>query len=97
MMGLHTPELIIIIFMILLLFGGKKLPELARSMGLAVQEYTRVTKGPVKYIESKTMDEKDEERGAILKAARKMDIKTTGNDISEISQDIPRTADQKED
>ncbi|TEU10182.1 twin-arginine translocase TatA/TatE family subunit, partial [Candidatus Bathyarchaeota archaeon] len=38
MLGLQTPELIDILFIILLLFGGRKLPELARSMGSAVSE-----------------------------------------------------------
>jgi sec-independent protein translocase protein TatA len=39
MMG--TSELIVIFFVILLLFGGKKLPELARSLGLAKREFEK--------------------------------------------------------
>jgi sec-independent protein translocase protein TatA len=39
MLGLQTPELVVVLFIILLLFGGKKLPELARSFGSAVKEY----------------------------------------------------------
>jgi sec-independent protein translocase protein TatA len=38
MLGLQTPELVVVLFIILLLFGGKKLPELARSFGSAVKE-----------------------------------------------------------
>ena len=33
--GLGTPELIIIVLVILLLFGGRKLPEMARGTGRA--------------------------------------------------------------
>jgi sec-independent protein translocase protein TatA len=96
-MGLQTPELIVIMFIILLLFGGKKLPELARSMGSAVQEYTKAAKAPVKYVEAKTASKSDGDRGAILEAARKMGIETEGRDIAEIAQDIVKTAAQKKD
>lgn len=37
-LGLGTPELIIILVIILLLFGGKKLPELSRSIGSSIKE-----------------------------------------------------------
>ncbi len=33
-----TPELMIILLIVLLLFGGKKLPELSRSIGKSMQE-----------------------------------------------------------
>ena len=34
-------ELLLIFFVVLLLFGGKKLPELARSMGAALREFRK--------------------------------------------------------
>ena len=33
------PELIIILFVVLLLFGGKKIPELMRGMGKGIKEF----------------------------------------------------------
>jgi sec-independent protein translocase protein TatA len=36
-----APELLIILAVVLLVFGSKKLPELARGMGQAVQEFRR--------------------------------------------------------
>ena len=35
------PELLIILAVILLLFGGKKVPELARSLGKAKKEFQK--------------------------------------------------------
>ena len=35
------PELLIILFVIVLLFGGAKLPKLARSLGRAQTEFTQ--------------------------------------------------------
>ncbi len=40
-MMLGQPELLIILFIILILFGSSKLPELARSMGKAKSEYKK--------------------------------------------------------
>lgn len=38
MLGLGTPELVVILVIILLLFGGTQLPKLARSFGSAAKE-----------------------------------------------------------
>jgi len=40
-MGIGWGEILVVLFLILLLFGGKRLPELARSMGQAVKEFKR--------------------------------------------------------
>jgi sec-independent protein translocase protein TatA len=37
-MGIGTPELLIILVIILLLFGGSKLPQLSRSIGSSIKE-----------------------------------------------------------
>ncbi|MDX6297585.1 MAG: sec-independent protein translocase protein TatA [Nocardioidaceae bacterium] len=42
---LGTPELIIIVLVVLLLFGGKKLPEMARGTGRALRIFKAETKG----------------------------------------------------
>lgn len=36
-----APEILLIVFVILLLFGSKKLPELARSLGKSLNEFKR--------------------------------------------------------
>jgi len=42
--NLGAPELLIILLVILVLFGGAKLPKLARSMGQAQSEFKRGVK-----------------------------------------------------
>ncbi len=39
--NLAGPDLVIILGIVLLLFGAKKLPELARGMGQAVREFSK--------------------------------------------------------
>jgi sec-independent protein translocase protein TatA len=45
MAELGMPELIIIVLVVLLLFGGKKLPEMARGTGRALRIFKAETKG----------------------------------------------------
>ena len=40
-----TQELLIILAVVLLLFGGKKLPELAKSLGEGIKEFKKASKG----------------------------------------------------
>ncbi len=37
-------ELVIILFIVLLLFGARKLPDLAGSMGKSIKEFRKATK-----------------------------------------------------
>jgi len=41
--GIGGPELMMIMFVVLLLFGANKLPELAKGMGKAVREFKKAT------------------------------------------------------
>ncbi len=44
MFSIGMSELILIFFIIMLLFGAKKLPELARGMGQALREFRKAAK-----------------------------------------------------
>jgi sec-independent protein translocase protein TatA len=42
--SLGAPELILIIAVVLLLFGGKKIPELMRGLGQGVKEFKKAAR-----------------------------------------------------
>nr|BCX02028.1 MAG: sec-independent protein translocase protein TatA [Bacteroidota bacterium] len=44
MFGLGTGELILIFLAILLLFGAKRIPEIARGLGTGIREFKRATR-----------------------------------------------------
>ena len=43
MFGLGTGEIFVILFIVLLLFGAKKLPELAKGLGKGVKEFKKAS------------------------------------------------------
>ena len=49
-----SAEIIVILCLILLLFGGKKLPEFARSLGKGIREFKQAAQG------DDTSNDKDE-------------------------------------
>ncbi|MEO6245050.1 MAG: twin-arginine translocase TatA/TatE family subunit [Opitutaceae bacterium] len=60
-MGLGAPELIIIMVILLILFGGSKLPGLAKGLGQSIKEFKKSTKDdpepePAKPVEPKKVE-----------------------------------------
>ncbi|HEM49306.1 MAG TPA: twin-arginine translocase TatA/TatE family subunit [Caldithrix sp.] len=43
MFGIGTTELLVILFIILLVFGAKKLPELAQGLGKGIREFKKAS------------------------------------------------------
>lgn len=55
-----APQVILIIVALLLLFGGKKIPELMKGLGQGVKEFKNASKGEVdSKEESKPTEEKN--------------------------------------
>lgn len=59
MFGLGTGEILIILFIILLLFGAKKLPELAKGLGKGVNEFKKAS-SEIKEEVNKAIDSKED-------------------------------------
>src|SRR5437762_14182360 len=77
-MNLAGPDLIVILLIILVLFGAKKLPELARGMGQAVKEF------------QKAKDEFNDE----LHKAGKSDTQVAKPDVKPAESTVARTDSQ---
>jgi len=43
--GIGGPELLMIMFVVLLLFGGQKLPEVAKGLGKTMREFKKAASG----------------------------------------------------
>ena len=61
-MGLGPWEIGLIILVVIILFGGKKLPELARGLGLGLREFTKATREIKDEVKSATNDVDDNEK-----------------------------------
>jgi len=68
-LNLMGPDMMVILLIVLLLFGAKKLPELARGMGRAVKEFSAARdeiekgltqSGPSEVAEAKLLDTKSD-------------------------------------
>lgn len=66
--GIGGPELLMIMFVVLLLFGGQKLPELAKGLGKSVREFKKAASGV-----------EEEFKRAIAEAPEKPAIPTSPN------------------
>ena len=64
-LGLGVPELIIILVILLVIFGPKRLPGLGRSLGSGMREFKDSVTG-----EGKKDDEDDDDRPALAAAPR---------------------------
>lgn len=62
MFGLGMPELIVILFLVLIVFGAGKLPEIGGGIGKAIQNFKKATRDA-------ELEEKPEEKKQVEEKA----------------------------
>ena len=60
MFGIGVQELLLILFIVLILFGAKRVPELARGLGTALREFRKAAKD-IELADLKPEDEKSDD------------------------------------
>lgn len=86
---LGMPEILIIVLAIVfILFGAKKLPELARSLGRAKGEFERGKMEIERELKEEKSKEVKKEEKDIVKAARDLGIDTEGKSEEELKKEI---------
>jgi len=83
------PELIVILFIIILIFGAGRIKDLAKALGESVREFKKASSEPPK-------SKEEEEKEAIIDAARKMGIETEGKSVKQILDEMSKKAAEKE-
>jgi sec-independent protein translocase protein TatA len=86
---LGTPELLIILVIVILVFGASKLPELARGSGRALRIFKAETKG---------LNDDDDATGATAAQERELEAKQAAErDAFEAKQAAEREAARRDD
>ena len=94
---LGMPEIVIILLVVVvLLFGAKKLPELARSLGRAKGEFDKGKMEIEKELrEESKADTTKKEDSSVVKAANELGIETEGKTEEELKEEIAKAMEKK--
>ena len=94
---LGMPEIVIILLVVVvLLFGAKKLPELAKSLGRAKGEFDRGKMEIEREIsEESKADTQKKEESSVVKAAKELGIETEGKTDEELKKEIAKAMEKK--
>ena len=85
--GLGTPELLIILAVLILLFGAAKLPELARGSGRALRIFKAETKGLMD-------DDEDETPTDPVKTQAQLELEAKQRDLAQRQAELDAEAER---
>lgn len=84
MFGINTTEILVILGVMVLLFGGKKIPELARGLGQGIKEFRfgiKEIQEPLKEAKNEIKNSVDEVTAGINREAREIKQTINGKEI----------------
>ena len=96
--GLGPQEILILLLIAILLFGSKKIPELARSLGQAMREFRKASSGLLEEEGEKAVKESKKEEGLeklIGELADKLGVEKEGKDSAQLAQEVIEKAKEK--
>ncbi|MFX0095106.1 MAG: twin-arginine translocase TatA/TatE family subunit [Candidatus Hodarchaeota archaeon] len=95
-MTLGLQELIFILVILLIVFGPKKLPEIARDLGKAYQEFKKASNGVVEKVSSELKTELEDTRKIVKNLDIDAEVKniSTTLDVEAEGQSIKRVIDE---
>jgi len=86
------PEIMLILFVVLLLFGGEKLPSLARGLGKGIRDFKDASEGVKREINNQ-IDNYDKKKGEAKTAEETPEIAEHSTDNAEgIKEETPAAA-----
>lgn len=80
--------ILLIALVVIFAFGGKKLPELARSLGRAKGEFERGKMEIERELRDERSKDSKKEEGNVVKAAQDLGIDTHGKSEDELKKEI---------
>ncbi|MBS1524560.1 MAG: twin-arginine translocase TatA/TatE family subunit [Bacteroidetes bacterium] len=91
-LNIGGPEMILIIFVALLLFGGEKLPEIARGLGKGIRDFKDASEGVKREITNQinNYEEKKAEEKAIQALPPAENTESAGGE-HEVANSVPNT------
>ncbi len=87
MLGMQ--EIVLILVIILIVFGPKKLPEIAKELGKAYREFKKASANITDATNSLWKDIEDEEK-SIISIAKNLDLDTEEKSIKQLIQEIDK-------
>ena len=98
--GLGPQEILILLLIAILLFGSKKIPELARSLGQAMREFRKASSGLLEEEEEapkqKEEVKKDESLEKLIhELADKLGVEKEGKNTEELAKEVIEKAKEK--